>query len=66
VYGKPKPPMVIHAEWTEEDPRTDALVSIAASMERFVVAAESVAAMLERAEQRVLPDEETPELGRAD
>lgn len=65
VHGKPKPIPVIEAEWTFEDPRTDALVAMAAALqeqtlvlERFAVAAESVAGALERAEQRALPSEE--------
>lgn len=63
VHGKPTPPPpVIRAEWSFEDPRTDALVAIAASMERFALAAESVAAALDRAEQRALDVEPMEQL----
>lgn len=61
MHGKPKPPPVIRAEFSHEDPRTDALKAMAAAaeaqafaMQRFAVAAESVAAALDRAEQRAL------------
>jgi hypothetical protein len=61
VNGKPKPPPTIYAEFTFEDPRTDALKAMAAAaeaqtllLERFTTAAEHVAATLDRAEQRVL------------
>jgi hypothetical protein len=66
VHGKPKPPTVIEAEWAFVDPRTDALVAIAASMERFVGAAESVAAALERAERRALGVEKGELMGEED
>lgn len=69
VYGRPSPPVVLQGDWTFEDPRTDALKAMAAALEaqtlmleRFTLAAESVAETLARAEQRVLEAEPMPEL----
>lgn len=67
IHGKPKPIPTIYAEYRHEDPRTDALKAIAVSLEnqnelfeRFVVASESVAAALDRAEKRALEVETKP------
>jgi hypothetical protein len=70
VNGRPRPlePIVLTGEWTELDPRTDALKAMAAALEaqtamlgtqalmleRFAVAAEMVVGVLERAEARAL------------